>query len=146
MEEHDIIVAIAVVITGAFVTGSVAFVIKSIIQDIEQAKETAKQDTNFNRSEINGLKTTLQHYQEEERKKDDDLKAKIELAKGELREDIKDSILRAEAMKQELRGELHMYWDRVEKVLEARRQDVYQLHAKIEAKHKELSDKIDEVL
>ena len=140
MEQHDIIVAIAVVITGAFVTGSVAFVIRSLMQDIEQAKETAKQDSNFNRSEIRGLRISLESIQSEERKKDDDLKAKVEAAKVELRVEIKDSVARSESIKQELRSELRTYWDKVESVLEARRQDVYQLHSKIDSKVEKLQD------
>ena len=141
MEQHDIIVAIAVGICGAFVTGSVAFVIRSLAQDIEQSKESAKQDSNFNSQEIRGVRASLDSFKSEERHKDDDLKAGIESAKHELREEIKDAIGRVEGVKNELRGELLLYWDKIEKVLEARRQDIYQLHGKIDAKVEKLTDK-----
>lgn len=133
MEQHDIIVAIAVGVCGAFVTGSVAFVIRSLAQDIEQSKESAKQDSSFNSQEIRGVRASLDSFKSEERHKDDDLKAGIESAKHELREEIKDAIGRVEGVKNELRGELLLYWEKAEKVLEARRQDVYQLHTKIDA-------------
>ena len=132
MGQSDIIVAIAVAVCGAFVTGSVAFVIRSLAQDIEQSKESAKQDSNFNSQEIRNVRSSLDGFKSEERKKDDDLKAGIESAKDELRVDIKEVRESGEAMKHELRSELLLYWDKIEKVLEARRQDVYQLHKKID--------------
>ena len=132
MGQSDIIVAIAVAVCGAFVTGSVAFVIRSLAQDIEQSKESAKQDSNFNSQEIRNVRSSLDGFKAEERKKDDDLKAGIESAKDELRVDIKEVRESGEAMKHELRSELLLYWDKIEKVLEARRQDVYQLHKKID--------------
>ena len=132
MASHDIIVAIAVVVCGTFVTGSVAFVIRSLAQDIEQAKESAKQDCSFNSQEIRGVRASLDGFKSEERKKDDDLKASIEGAKDELRGEIKEVRATGEAVKHELRSELLLYWDKIDKVLEARRQDVYQLHRKID--------------
>ena len=71
VEQHDIIVAIAIAVCGAFVTGSVAFVIRSLMQDIEQAKESAKQDSSFNQQEIGGVRNSLDSFKSEERKKDE---------------------------------------------------------------------------
>jgi chromosome segregation ATPase len=142
VEQHDIIVAIAVGICGAFVTGSVAFVIRSLAQDIEQSKESAKQDSSFNSQEIRGVRASLDSFKSEERHKDDDLKGGIESAKLELREEIKDAVGRVESVKNELRGELHTYWERIEITLESRRQDIYQLHGKIDTKVEKLLDKL----
>ena len=47
--------------------------------------------------------------------------------------------------KGELRTEMHEYWNKAEKVLEARRMDVYQLHAKIDKFAADLRDRIDEL-
>jgi hypothetical protein len=132
MESHDIIVAIAVAVCGAFVTGSVAFVIRSLAQDIEQSKESAKQDSSFNSQEIRGVRSSLDGFKSEERKKDDDLKVSIEAAKDELRGEIKEVRATGETVKHELRSELLLYWEKIDKVLEARRQDIYQLHNKID--------------
>ena len=141
MEQNDIIVAIAVAVCGAFVTGSVAFVIRSLAQDIEQSKESAKQDFGFNSQEIRGVRSSLDSFKSEERHKDDALKAGIESAKDELRREIKEVRATNEQVKQELRAEMLLYWDKIEKVLEARRQDVYQLHGKIDEGMEKLREK-----
>ena len=76
MNEISIITAVAICVCGAFVTGSVAFVIKSLMNDIKQAETTAEKGMEFVRSEIFGLRKSLDAFRGEERRKDDELKAK----------------------------------------------------------------------
>ena len=125
MTETSIIASIAICIVCAFATGSVAFVINSIMNDIKQAEATADKTAEFLRSEARQLRTAIESLRKEERQKDDDTHAYVDLSKAELR------------------SEMHDYWNKAEKVLEARRLDVYHLHAKIDKAAAELRDRVD---
>jgi hypothetical protein len=127
MNETSVIASIAICIVCAFATGSVAFVIKSIMNDIKQAEATADKTAEFLRSEARGLRNSIEALRKEERQMNDDTHAYVDLSKGELR------------------TEMHEYWNKAEKVLEARRMDVYQLHAKIDKFASELRDRIDDL-
>jgi hypothetical protein len=59
MNEISMITAVAICVCGAFITGSVAFVIKSLINDIKQAESSAEKGLEFIRSEIFGLRKSL---------------------------------------------------------------------------------------
>ena len=132
MSELSIITAVAICICGAFITGSVAFVIKSIMNDIAQAEETSEKAVQFIRSELLGLRKSLDSFKSEERHKDDELKVSIEKAQDVLRTELKEDRKYQEAIKSELKKEMMQYWEKAENVLEARRQDVYMLHKKID--------------
>lgn len=132
MSELSIITAVAICICGAFITGSVAFVIKSIMNDIAQAEATSDKSVQFLRSEILGLRKSLDSFKSEERHKDDELKLSIEKAQDVLRLELKEDRKYQEAIKGELKKEMMQYWEKAENVLEARRQDVYMLHKKID--------------
>jgi hypothetical protein len=125
MTETSIIASIAICIVCAFATGSVAFVIKSIMNDIKQAEATADKTAEFLRSEARGLRIAIESLRKEERQKDDDTHAYVDLSKREIRD------------------EMHNYWNKVEKVLEARRDDIYHLHSKIDKAIENLRDRID---
>ena len=132
MSELTIITAVAICICGAFITGSVAFVIKSIKNDIAQAEATSDKSAQFLRSEILGLRKSLDSFKSEERHKDDELKLSIEKAQDVLRVELKEDRNYQEGIKGELKKEMMQYWEKAENVLEARRQDVYMLHKKID--------------
>ena len=132
MSELSIITAVAICICGAFITGSVAFVIKSIMNDIAQAEATSDKSVQFLRSEILGLRKSLDSFKSEERHKDDELKLSIEKAQDVLRVELKEDRKYQESIKGELKKEMMQYWEKAENVLEARRQDVYMLHKKID--------------
>lgn len=132
MNEISIITAVAICVCGAFVTGSVAFVIKSLMNDIKQAEATAEKGMEFVRSEIFGLRKSLDAFKADERNKDDELKTAIDSTKLELRNEVRTERVYADAVKQELKKEMHYYWTKAENVLEARRQDVYLIHQKID--------------
>ena len=132
MSELSIITAVAICICGAFITGSVAFVIKSIMNDIAQAEATSDKAVQFIRSEILGLRKSLDSFKSEERHKDDELKVSVEKAQDTLRTELKEDRKYQESIKSELKKEMMQYWDKAEHVLEARRQDVYMLHKKID--------------
>ena len=132
MSELSIITAVAICICGAFITGSVAFVIKSIMNDIAQAEETSEKAVQFIRSELLGLRKSLDSFKSEERHKDDELKVSIEKAQDVLRTELKEDRKYQEAIKSELKKEMMQYWEKAENVLEARRQDVYMIHKKID--------------
>jgi len=143
MNEISIITAVAICICGAFVTGSVAFVIKSLMNDIKQAELTAEKGMEFVRSEIYGLRKSLDTFKSEERHKDDELKMGIDTTKKELQMEARDDRRYTEVIKKELKDEMHYYWGKAEKVLEARRQDVYMLHKKIDDVKDELLKRIE---
>ena len=132
MSETSIITAVAICVCGAFITGSVAFVIKSLMNDIKQAEVTAEKGMEFVRSELLGLRKSLDSFKSEERHKDDELKESIEKAQDVLRIELKEDRKYQEAIKSELKKEMMQYWEKAESVLEARRQDVYMLHKKID--------------
>jgi len=140
MSELSIITAVAICICGAFITGSVAFVIKSIMNDIAQAEATSDKAIQFIRSEILGLRRSLDSFKSEERHKDDELKVSVEKAQDTLRIELKEDRKYQEAIRGELKNEMMQYWDKAEHVLEARRQDVYMLHKKIDV----IKDKFQE--
>ena len=132
MSETSIITAVAICVCGAFITGSVAFVIKSLMNDIKQAEVTAEKGMEFVRSELLGLRKSLDSFKSEERHKDDELKESIEKAQDVLRIELKEDRKYQEAIKNELKKEMMQYWEKAENVLEARRQDVYMIHKKID--------------
>jgi|TARA_R110000824_G_scaffold42887_2_gene125693 hypothetical protein len=144
MSELSIITAVAICICGAFITGSVAFVIKSIMNDIAQAEATSDKAAQFLRSEIFGLRKSLEAFKSEERHKDDELKLGIEKAQYEAREEMKDDRKSLEQIKRELKLEMQTYWNKAENVLEARRQDVYLLHNKMDTIKEKLENKINQ--
>ena len=143
MSEISIVTAVAICVCGAFVTGSVAFVIKSLMNDIKQAELTAEKGMEFVRSEIYGLRKSLDTFKSEERHKDDELKMGIDTTKKELQMEARDDRRYTEVIKKELKDEMHYYWGKAEKVLEARRQDVYMLHKKIDDVKDKLLKKIE---
>jgi len=143
MSELSIITAVAVCICGAFVTGSVAFVIKSLMNNIAQAEDAAEKGMEFIRSEIMGLRKSLDFFKSEERHKDDELKMGIDATKKELQMEARDDRRYMEVVKKELKDEMHYYWGKAEKVLEARRQDVYMIHNKIDKIKDKLQKRID---
>ena len=143
MNDVSIITAVAVCICGAFVTGSVAFVIKSLMNDIKQAETTAEKGMEFVRSEIFGLRKSLDGFKSEERHKDDELKNVIDSTKAELRDEAKAERLYVETIKQELKDEMRYFFAKIEEVLETRRKDVIQLHKKIDDNKQLLFEKID---
>lgn len=143
MSEINIITAIAVCVCGTFVTGSVAFVIKSLMNDIKQAEDTAEKGMEFVRSEIFGLRKSLDTFKSEERHKDDELKSLIDSTKSELRDELKTERQYVDGIKKELKDEILHYWSKTEAVLEARRQDVYMIHNKIDANKQLLIDKLE---
>jgi len=145
MNEISIITAVAICICGAFVTGSVAFVIKSLMNDIKQAEVTAEKGMEFVRSEIFGLRKSLDAFKSEERHKDDELKVAIDQTKKELREESRADRLYVDSTKKELKEEMHYYWSKAENVLEARRQDVYMIHKKIDTIKDETLKKLDDL-
>ena len=89
MSDINIIMAVAVCVSGAFVTGSVAFVIRSLVNDIKQAETTAEKGMEFIRSEIFGLRKSLDSFKADERNKDDELKINIDSTKSELRDEVR---------------------------------------------------------
>ena len=143
MSEISIITAVAICVCGAFVTGSVAFVIKSLMNNIAQAEEAAEKGMEFVRSEIMGLRKSLDFFKSEERHKDDELKMGIDTTKKELQTEARDDRRYMEVIKKELKDEMHYYWGKAENVLEARRQDVYMIHKKIDKIKDKLQKKID---
>ena len=145
MSEVNIIAAVAICVCGAFVTGSVAFVIKSLMNDIAQAEESAEKGFEFIRSEIFGIRKSLDNFRSEERHKDDELKLAIDVTKQELRSEARADRDYIEKVKGELREEMKFYWEKAESVLEARRQDVYMLHNKIDAKIEALLEKLEKM-
>jgi hypothetical protein len=132
MSETSIITAVAICVCGAFITGSVAFVIKSLMNDIKQAEITAEKGMEFVRSEIFGLRKSLEAFKTEERHKDDELKVAIDNTKKEVREEARSDRVYVDQTKGELKQEMQHYWGKAENVLEARRQDVYMIHKKID--------------
>ncbi len=143
MSEVSIITAVAICVCGAFITGSVAFIIRSIMNDIKQAEQISAKAVEYLRSEILGLRKSLDAFKSEERHKDDELKAGIDSTKSELREETRDERDRVDRVKTELKEEMHYYWEKAENVLEARRQDVYMLHKKIDKIKEDLINKIN---
>jgi hypothetical protein len=143
MSEVSIITAVAICVCGAFITGSVAFIIRSIMNDIKQAEQISAKAVEYLRSEILGLRKSLDAFKSEERHKDDELKAGIDSTKSELREETRDERDRVDRVKTELKEEMHYYWEKAENVLEARRQDVYMLHKKIDKLKEDLINKIN---
>ena len=143
MSEISIVTAVAICVCGAFVTGSVAFVIKSLMNDIKQAELTAEKGMEFVRSEIYGLRKSLDTFKSEERHKDDELKMGIDTTKKELQMEARDDRRYTEVIKKELKDEMHYYWGKAEKVLEARRQDVYMIHNKIDTIKDKLLKRIE---
>ena len=143
MSEVSIITAVAICVCGAFITGSVAFIIRSIMNDIKQAEQISAKAVEYLRSEILGLRKSLDAFKSEERHKDDELKAGIDSTKSELREETRDERDRVDRVKTELKEEMHYYWQKAENVLEARRQDVYMLHKKIDKLKEDLINKIN---
>ena len=143
MSEISIITAVAICICGAFVTGSVAFVIKSLMNDIKQAELTAEKGMEFVRSEIYGIRKSLDSFKSEERHKDDELKVAIDNTQKELRQEARADKLYVDHTKKELKEEMHYYWGKAEKVLEARRQDVYMIHNKIDTIKDKLLKRIE---
>ena len=143
MSELSIITAVAICVCGAFITGSVAFVIKSLMNNIAQAEEAAEKGMEFVRSEIMGLRKSLDFFKSEERHKDDELKNGIDATKKELQMEARDDRRYMEVIKKELKDEMHYYWGKAEKVLEARRQDVYMIHNKIDKIKDKLQKRID---
>jgi DNA gyrase/topoisomerase IV subunit A len=143
MSELSIITAVAICICGAFITGSVAFVIKSIMNDIAQAEATSDKAVQFIRSEILGLRKSLDAFKTEERHKDDELKVSVEKAQDTLRVELKEDRKYQESIKGELKKEMMQYWDKAENVLEARRQDIYMLHKKIDEAKEYVIQKIE---
>jgi len=142
MSDISIITGAAVCICGAFVTGSVAFVIKSLMNDIRQAEVTAEKGMEFVRSELFGLRKSLEAFKTEERHKDDDLKVAIDGTKKELRQEARSDRMYVDQTKGELKNEMQNYWGKAENVLEARRQDVYMIHKKIDVIKDSLSEKL----
>ena len=145
MNEISIITAVAICVCGAFVTGSVAFVIKSLMNDIKQAEITAEKGMEFVRSEVFGLRKSLDSFKSEERHKDDELKNVIDSTKAELREEARAERANLETVKQELKDEMRYFWAKAEAILEARRQDVYLIHQKIDKVRDESQDKFDKL-
>tara|TARA_Y100000004_G_scaffold186416_1_gene237952 strand:- start:128 stop:568 length:441 start_codon:yes stop_codon:yes gene_type:complete len=143
MNEISIITAVAICVCGAFVTGSVAFVIKSLMNDIKQAETTAEKGMEFVRSEIFGLRKSLDAFRGEERRKDDELKAAIDSTKSELREESRAERNYVESMKKEIKQEMHSYWSKAESVFEARRQDIYMIHNRIDQLKDDTNKKFD---
>ena len=142
MSETSIITAVAICVCGAFITGSVAFVIKSLMNDIKQAEITAEKGMEFVRSEIFGLRKSLEAFKTEERHKDDELKVAIDNTKKEVREEARSDRVYVDQTKGELKQEMQHYWGKAENVLEARRQDVYMLHKKIDVIKDSLTAKL----
>ena len=124
-------------------TGSVAFVIKSLMNDIKQAELTAEKGMEFVRSEIYGLRKSLDAFKSEERHKDDEIKDSIDQTKKELRLESREDRRYVDIVKKELKEEMHYYWGKAENVLEARRQDVYMIHKKIDTIKDELLKRIE---
>ena len=145
MSETSIITAVAICVCGAFITGSVAFVIKSLMNDIKQAEVTAEKGMEFVRSEIFGLRKSLDSFKSEERHKDDELKVGIDNTKKELREEARADRCYVDDTKKELKDEMHHYWGKAESVLEARRQDVYMIHKKIDDTREYLIQKLEKI-
>ena len=143
MSETSIITAVAICVCGAFITGSVAFVIKSLMNDIKQAEVTAEKGMEFVRSELLGLRKSLDSFKSEERHKDDELKESIEKAQDVLRVELKEDRKYQETIKSELKKEMMQYWAKAENVLEARRQDVYMIHKKIDDSREYLIQKLE---
>ncbi len=109
MSEVSIITAVAICVCGAFITGSVAFIIRSIMNDIKQAEQSSEKAAEYLRSEILGLRKSLDAFKSEERHKDDELKAGIDSTKSELREETRDERDRVDRVKTELKEEMHYY-------------------------------------
>ena len=143
MSETSIITAVAVCICGAFVTGSVAFVIKSLMNDIKQAETTAEKGMEFVRSEIFGIRKSLDGFKSEKRHKDDELKNDIDSTKAELRDEAKSERIYVDAIKQELKDEMRYFFAKSEEVLETRRKDIVELHKKIDDNKQLIFEKID---
>ena len=97
----------------------------------------------FVRSEIYGIRKSLDAFKSEERHKDDELKMGIDTTKKELQSESRDDRRYMEVIKKELKDEMHYYWGKAEKVLEARRQDVYMIHKKIDKVKDKLLKRID---
>jgi len=144
MNDVSVITAVAVVVSGAFITGAVGFIIKALMRDIAQAERSAEKGMEFVRSEIFGLRKSLDSFKSEERHKDDELKVAIDNTKKELRQESRADKLYVDHTKKELKDEMHYYWSKAENVLEARRQDVYLIHNKIDKLKEELTDKINQ--
>jgi hypothetical protein len=102
------------------------------MNDIKQAEVTAEKGMEFVRSEIFGLRKSLDAFKSEERHKDDELKVGVDNTKKELREEARSDRCYVDDTKKELKDEMHHYWGKAENVLEARRQDVYMIHKKID--------------
>mgnify|MGYP001238413169 CR=1 FL=1 len=145
MSDINIITAVAVCVSGAFVTGSVAFVIRSLVNDIKQAETTAEKGMEFIRSEIFGLRKSLDSFKADERNKDDELKINIDSTKSELRDEVRAERIYVDNLKKELRSEMQYFWEKAEKVLEARRQDIYMLHNKIDTLRDDTLNQIKEI-
>ena len=143
MNGVSIITAVAVCICGAFVTGSVAFVIKSLMNDIKQAETTAEKGMEFVRSEIFGLRKSLDGFRSEERHKDDELKNVIDSTKAELREEARSERIYVDTIKQELKDVMRYFFNKTEEVLETRRKDIIELHKKIDDNKQLIFEKID---
>jgi hypothetical protein len=94
----------------------------------------------FVRSEIFGIRKSLDSFKSEERHKDDEIKVAIDNTKQELRAESRSDRIYVDNTKTELKKEMHYYWGKAENVLEARRQDVYMLHKKID----EIKDKFQD--
>jgi len=134
------ITAVAICVCGAFITGSVAFVIKSLINDIKQAESSAEKGLEFIRSEIFGLRKSLDGLRTEGRRNEDDMKRAIDLTKVEFREESRSERQNVELVKKEIKQEIEAYRKQTESVLEARRQDVYIIYEKLN----QLKDYINE--
>ena len=144
MSDVNIITAVAIMVSGAFITGAVGFIIKSLINDIAQAERSAEKGMEFVRAEIFGLRKSLDSFKSEERHKDDELKVAIDNTQKELRQEARADKLYVDHTKKELKEEMHYYWGKAENVLEARRQDVYMLHKKIDNTKEDLTNKINQ--
>ena len=144
MNDISIITAVAICVCGAFVTGSVAFIIRSIMNDIKQAEQTSEKAVEYLRNEILGLRKSLDTFRAQERLKDDEIKGEIDSTKNEIREEARSDRDRVDAVKIELKQETRYHWEKIEKILESRRQDVYLLHDKIDKLKETLFNKIDQ--
>jgi len=113
------------------------------MNDIKQAELTAEKGMEFVRSEIYGIRKSLDSFKSEERHKDDELKDSIDQTKKELRIESREDRRYVDIVKKELKEEMHYYWGKAEKVLEARRQDVYMIHNKIDTIKDKLLKRIE---
>ena len=99
----------------------------------------------FVRSEIFGLRKSLDAFRGEERRKDDELKAGIDSTKVELREESRAERQYVESIKKEIKQEMHDCWVKAEAVFEARRQDVYMIHGRIDQLKDDINKKFDDL-